>query len=72
MSNYIVVKPAYGVTLNSQKTVREHYAANKDFQVLSVVHRPGSYINKTDVEKNSTIKLEARYGKNLEKVMILP
>jgi hypothetical protein len=71
MSNYLVVKPAYGRSPNSKKAIKELYNDGKDFQILSVMHGPGRYISKTEVEKHN-LTLEIRYGKNLEKVMILP
>lgn len=71
-SNYIVCKPFSTKGLNSQKTVREHYEAGHDFIILSVVHGPGRHISKREVENDPSIKLEVRYGRNLEKVMILP
>ena len=71
MSNYIVCRPLQ-TGLNAQKAVREYYVAGKDFIILSVVHGPGRHISKAEVEKDSTIKLEVRYGRNGEKVMMLP
>lgn len=70
---YISVQPAYGVQLNSMKAVELHYANNRDFQILSVVHGNGRYINRTNVEQaKGQIKLEIRYGKDGRKAMILP
>ena len=70
-TNYIVCKP-FGKGMNAQKVVREHYEAGKDFIILSVVHGAGRHISKSEVEKDPSIKLEVRYGRNDEKVMILP
>ena len=72
MPTYITCKPFYGKLLNSQKAVREFYNEGHDFIILSVVHGPGRHISKAEVEKDSTIKLEVRYGRNDEKVMMLP
>lgn len=73
MIDYICVQPAYGVQLNSMKAVELHYANNRDFQILSVVHGAGRYINRSNVEQaKGRIKLEIRYGKDGRKAMILP
>ena len=72
MSNYIVCKPFYAKPLNSQKAVREFYNEGHDFIILSVVHGPGRHISKREVERDPSIKLEVRYGRNDEKVTILP
>lgn len=71
MTNYIVCRP-FSTGLNAQKAVREHYEAGHDFIILSVVHGVGRHISKAEVEKDPSIKLEVRYGRNGEKVMILP
>ena len=66
---YIVVEPAFAdSTLNSQKAVREHWNANKDFRVLSI--GSSGYVAKRDLPPDW--KMEVRYGKNGTKVMILP
>lgn len=70
-TNYIVVRP-FTTGLNAQKAVRDYYEAGKDFIILSVVHGTGRHISKREVENDPSIKLEVRYGRNLEKVMILP
>ena len=71
MTEYIVVS-VFGKQLNSQSKVREHYEANKDFNIQSAPHGPGRHINKSDIAKYSPgAKLEVRYGKNGEKVMII-
>ena len=70
MSKWIAVEPAYGVKLNSVKAVKEHFDSGKDFRILDAF-TSGSYINKRDVEGLGNVKLEVRYGKNGEKVMVL-
>lgn len=70
-TNYIVCKP-FRQGLNAQKTVRKYYDEGHDFIILSVVHGTGRHISKAEVEKDPSIKLEVRYGRNGEKVMILP
>ena len=76
MATYLNVQPAYGVFLNSQTAVREHYDAGKDFQILTVGSGYRRYINKTDVERalarGEKLALEVRYGKDGTKVMVLP
>ena len=72
MSNYIVCRPFHAKTLNSQKAVREFFAEGHDFIILSVVHGAGRHISKSEVEKDPSIRLEVRYGRNGEKVMMLP
>ena len=68
---YIVVT-VFGKQLNSQSAVKKHFDANGDFIIQSVVHRTGSHINKSDIAKYSPgAKLEVRYGRNGEKVMII-
>ena len=70
-TEYIVVN-VFGKQLNSQAAVKKHYDANGDFIIQSVVHRTGSHINKSDLAKFSPgAKLEVRYGRNGEKVMII-
>ena len=70
--NYVVCKPFSDKMLNSQKAVREFYDNGKDFIILSVVHGVGRHISKHEVEKDNTICLEVRYGKDGMKVMLLP
>ena len=71
MADYIVVN-VFGKQLNSQVKVRLHYETNGDFIIQSAVHGPGRHINKSDLAKYSPgAKLEVRYGKNGEKVMII-
>lgn len=69
---YLTVRPAYGVQLNSQQAILDHYADNKDFEILSVHYKGGRYLNKEDVERqDEKIRLEVRYGKYGSKVMII-
>ena len=70
MATYITVKAAYGVALNTQAAVKKHFNDDKDFQILSYGPDMGRYINKPQVQPGT--KLEIRYGKDDEKVMILP
>lgn len=74
-TNYLNVQPAYGVFLNSQNAVREHFASNKDFQILTIGSGYRRYINKTDVERakerGEELVLEVRYGKDGTKVMMV-
>ena len=70
--NYIVCKPFSDKVLNSQKAVMDFYDNGKDFIILSVVHGQGRHISKYEIEKDPTICLEIRYGKDGMKVMLLP
>lgn len=76
MTKRLNVRPAYGVFLNSQKVVREHYTMLKDFQILTIGPDYLRYINKTDVdrahERGEDLALEVRYGKDGTKAMFLP
>ena len=72
MPEYIVVKPAYGKELNSEKEVLQHYLDGKDFMILSLHHGAGSYLNILDCERASNpISLEVRFGKKSQKLTIL-
>ena len=66
----IPVQPSYGVKLNNQKQVREHYEQGRDFDILSVFHGQGRKISKHEAQENG-LSLEIRYGKNGEKLMII-
>ena len=66
----IPVQPSYGVKLNNQKQVREHYEQGRDFDILSVVHGPGRKISKREAQEHG-FALEIRYGENGEKVMVI-
>ena len=75
-TSYLEVQPGYGVFLNSQKAVREHYNALKDFLILTIGSDCCRYINKTDVERaagrGESLRLEVRYDKDGTKVTMLP
>ena len=72
MPEYIVVKPAYGKELNSEKEVIQHYLEGKDFMILSLSHGAGSYLNIMDCERASKpISLQVRFGKKSQKVTLL-
>ena len=59
---FITVTPAYGAVCKSVKDVMAHWNANKDFEILSVVHGAGRMVNKQDAPKGCT--LEVRYTGN--------
>ena len=75
----IYVTCRQNVPCNTLKQVKVHYDQNKDFVVLSDVSRNlmggGKYVSKsTQAIFNSLengMKLEVRYGKNLEKLTVL-
>ncbi len=68
--DWLVVRPAYGVQLNSQKAVNEHYAAYKDFEIVGLNPVGGKYVSKSECERFG-FKLEVRYGQNLTKLHII-
>jgi len=68
--SHIPVKAAYGRELTSQKEVLKYYEEDKDFEVLSLFHNPGSKVNKTDAEREG-VSLEIRYGKDGSKVLVV-
>jgi hypothetical protein len=63
---YIEVKPAYGRQYTNQKQIKEDWAKNLDFRMVTFGGN-GPYVNKADAERNN-LKVIVRYGKNLEKV----
>ena len=70
---YIVVKPAYGKELNSEKEALQHYLDGKDFMILSLHHGAGSYLNILDCERaKKPISLQVRFGKKSQKLQTLP
>lgn len=69
---YLVVKPAYGRVLNSKKAVREYFNDGKDFQICSLHGCSGTYVSKSECDTDATLRLEIRYGKRGEKLIILP
>ncbi len=68
--DWLVVRPAYGVKLNSQKAINEHYANNKDFEILGYNPVGGTYVSKSECERFE-LTLEVRYGQNLTKLHIV-
>lgn len=72
MPEYITVKPAYNISLNSEKEVLQHYLEGRDFIILSLFHGFGSYLNLLDCERSKKpITLEVRFGKKGQKVTLL-
>ena len=59
--------PAYGRTYNSKRAVLADYNAGKDF----VSQPDGRYINIEDIIRAMATFVKVRYGKRLEKVMVI-
>lgn len=55
---YIGVAPAYGRDYKSAKEVKAAWEEGKDFVITDMMHpRSGSYVNKDDAPKGSTINV---------------
>lgn len=66
--NYHVVTPAYGAVYTTQAQVKAAWNNNQDFRMATT----GQYMNKQDANKYLPgDKFQIRYGKNLEKVMVI-
>lgn len=48
MANFLTVIPAYGRDYKSAKLARADWKADLDFEVTSIFHGGGKYINRTD------------------------
>lgn len=72
MTNYITVQVAVyaNPVPTTQAALKKYFNDEKDFQILSVGRDYGRYLSKRDLKPGD--KLEIRYGKNNEKVVILP
>ena len=66
---YVSCKAPKG--LETAKQVRAWYKAGNDFTTLGLDAQHATYLCKREVEKYG-VKLEVRYGQNLEKVLVLP
>ena len=67
MYGSFTLTPAYGRVYNSKREVLKDYNADKDF-----IDQPsGKYINKADLTKELATFIKVRYGKRLEKVMVI-
>ena len=68
MTTYHVLTPAYGAIYTTKAQVTQAWIGNKDFRLATT----GQYLNRTDAGKYLPgDKFQIRYGKNLEKVIIL-
>jgi len=59
--------PAYGRTYNSKREVLKDYNAGLDF----ISQPDGRYINRADIARALALHVKVRYGKRLEKVMVI-
>ena len=59
--------PAYGRVYNSKRAVLADYNAGKDF----ISQPEGRYINIDDCARALATHIQVRYGKRLEKVMVI-
>lgn len=59
--------PAYGRTYSSKRAVLQDYNAGKDF----ISQPDGRYININDIASALALHVKVRYGKRLEKVMVI-
>lgn len=65
---YHTLTPAYGAIYTTKREVVDAWVGNKDFRLATT----GQYLNRTDANKHLPgDSFEIRYGKNLEKVVIL-
>lgn len=51
MAKFLTVVPAYGRDYKSAKAARADWKANLDFEVTSLFHGGGKYINKADADR---------------------
>jgi len=59
--------PAYGRVYTTKRQVLADYNAGKDF----ISQPDGRYINIEDIIRNLATHVKIRYGKRLEKVMVV-
>ena len=68
MTTYHVLTPAYGAVYTTKRQVVDAWVGNKDFRVATT----GQCLNRTDAAHYLPGDFfQIRYGKNLEKVVIL-
>lgn len=59
--------PAYGRVYTSKRAVLKDYDAGLDF----ISQPSGRYINRADIALALALHVKVRYGKRLEKVMVI-
>lgn len=59
--------PAYGRVYTTKREVLADYKADKDF----ISQPDGRYINRADIANALALHVKVRYGKRLEKVMVI-
>jgi hypothetical protein len=67
MYNSFTLTPAYGRVYTSKAQVLKDYNAGKDF----IAQPSGQYINISDVIACCAVHVQVRYGKRLERVMVI-
>jgi hypothetical protein len=67
MFDSFTLTPAYGRVYTSKAQVLKDYNAGKDF----IAQPSGKYINREDIIRVCAIHVKVRYGKRLEKVMVI-
>ena len=63
--------PAFGRVYTSKKQVLTDYNAGKDFVIQNVGPDCGRYANIEDMARALATHIQIRYGKRLEKVMVV-
>lgn len=71
MINHLTVQGAYGRTYTSRAKVLADWDANLDFEILSVFHGYGTYVNKAQAIENR-LAITFRYGKNHANAFYIP
>lgn len=65
---YHTLTPAYGAVYTTKREVVDAWVGNKDFRLVTT----GQYLTKTEANKHLPgDSFEIRYGRRLEKVVIL-
>lgn len=59
--------PAYGRIYTNKREVLRDYDSGKDF----ISQPEGSYINRADIAQALALHVKIRYGKHLEKVLVV-
>lgn len=67
MFESFVLTPAYGRVYTSKAQVLKDYNANLDF----ICQPSGRYINREDIARACATHVQVRYGKRLERVMVI-
>lgn len=71
MPTHLTVQGAYGRTYTSQAKVLADWNANLDFEILSVFHGYGKYVNKAQAIEHR-LSITVRYGRNNANAFYIP